>query len=434
MTSVLDDNENAKFELTAILGQAVAASVYVARGQRISARAIGRAYRSRRWGDNTWLFLHSAHRRTPADAIGAFADALRPFLVQYLEPTTDRVGNGLFSLMGGLGRLRKPTVPEFAEVLLEGAVKLGAARVVDLLFGWIAGEPLRFRSCALLDGVTIDRPLGLDEGVCLEKLPSSSADLPPSLPAFDVSAPDLLDGVVLSVDCQMTPSLYVPEQGDGGPRSGLGRTVTEASDKVPDLSPDSFCESMSLACGGWVGWWRAWRDYGELEAFSLGISGGTLKPRAGFEQTAFTQADLERARAIHLTRHDRPSRSDRKELDQAISRWMKSKRSSEDADRLIELRIALEALYGKGARNEIAFRVSTYGAWHLGGTVDERRKVWETFRKAYADASRAVHAGDLRYTKQDSQLLPTAQAYCLRGILKRLEEPGAPVWDELILG
>ena len=128
------------------------------------------------------------------------------------------------------------------------------------------------------------------------------------------------------------------------------------------------------------------------------------------------------------------SGGNRKELDQAISRWMKSKRSSADSDRLIELRIALEALYGKGAMNEKAFRVSTYGAWHLGGTVDERRHVRETLRKAYDDASRAIHAGELKHTKQDKQLLPTAQAYCLRGILKRLEEPKAPAWDELILG
>ncbi len=70
----------------------------------------------------------------------------------------------------------------------------------------------------------------------------------------------------------------------------------------------------------------------------------------------------------------------------------------------------------------------------MGGTVDERREVRETLRKAYDDASRAIHAGELKHTKQDKQLLPTAQAFCLRGILKRLEESEAPAWDELILG
>lgn len=434
MNSDPDGTENAKRELTAVLGRAVATSVYIARGQRISAHAMRRAYRSRRWGDTAWLHFRSAGRRTPADAVVGFADALRPLLAQYLEPATDRVGNGLFSLWGGPGRLATPTVPEFAEVLLDGAVKLGATRVVDLLFGWIAGEPLRFRSCALLDGVTVDGPVGLDEGVRLERLPSSSADLPASLPEYSVLATDLLNGVVLTVDCEMTPSLYVPERRDRGPLTGLDGKVTEASNKIPNLSPDSLCESMSLACGEWVDWWRTWTDYGELGAFSLGVSGGRLKPRAGFGRTAFAQADLDRARAIHLTRHARGSGGNREELDQAISRWMKSKRSSADSDRLIELRIALEALYGKNAMNEVAFRVSTYGAWHLGGTVDERRHVRETFKKAYDDASRAIHAGELKHTKRDTQLLPTAQAYCLRGILKRLEEPEAPEWDELILG
>ena len=55
-------------------------------------------------------------------------------------------------------------------------------------------------------------------------------------------------------------------------------------------------------------------------------------------------------------------------------------------------------------------------------------------RKAYDDASRAIHAGELKHTKLDKHLLPTAQAFCLRGILKRLEDSEAPAWDELILG
>ena len=353
-------------ELTAALERAVDKSVYVSRGQRISAGSLRSAYSNRTWGDQRWLFFAGAEMTTPADALAEFADALRPLLVDHLEPATDRVGNGLFSLFGGPGRLETPTVPEFGEVLVDGAVKLGASRVVDLLLGWIAGAPLHIRRCAILQGVTIEEPLGLADGVRIAKLPLSSVDLPPSLPQLMVLATDLMGGVVLSIDCEVAPSLYAPERRDGGAAAGREGTWTTASNKIPNLSLDGFCESMSLACGEYVGWRIGWNDYGDLAAFSLGYFGASTKREWGVGWTAFAQRDLDRAREIHLARHADGAGGKRKELDQAISRWMKSKQSSADSDRLIELRIALEALYGKGAMNEKAFRVSTYGAWHLG--------------------------------------------------------------------
>ena len=89
---------------------------------------------------------------------------------------------------------------------------------------------------------------------------------------------------------------------------------------------------------------------------------------------------------------------------------MKSQQSSANSDRLIELRIAREALYGKGATHEKAFPLSTYGGWHVGGAADERRAIRDTLHKAYDDASRAIHAGQLKHTIRDEQLLPTTEA------------------------
>ena len=419
-------------ELSAALERAVAATVYESRGQRISADQMRRAYRNRRWGDGTWLFYAAAEPTTPADVMAGFADALRPFLVNHLDPASDRLGNGLFLMFGGLGTLRTPTVPEFGEKLVDGAVRLGASRVTELLRGWIAGEPFHIRQCAILEGPTVEEPLCLDEGVRIARLPVSSGDLPASLPQFSVSDRDLLGCVVLSIDCVRTPSLYRPDP--GRPLPGQEVAVATASNKIPGLSIDRFCESMALACGGYVDWRVGWIDYGDLDGFSLGYHVESTKPVWGARSTAFAQKDLERAREIHRVRHADESARKQNKLDLAIRRWMKSKQALADPDRLIELRIALEALYGEGAMNEKAFRVSTYGAWHLGGTVAERRKVRETLRKAYDDASRAIHAGDLKHTKGDEQLLPTAQEYCRRGILKRLEESKVPVWDELIVG
>lgn len=417
-------------ELRTALESATVASWYEFRGQTISSEAMRGAYRNRKWGEQISVFGAAAFK-THNNVRERVADAVRPVLNGYVDSATDRIGNGLASVLGGT---RTQTVPEFGETLIRGAVKLGAARVTEIVLGWKEGEPLRDRWCALIDGIRIQSALRLNEGVRIAPLPSSSADLPATLPAFDVPATEYLGGVVLSIDRETAPSLYLPGaiDSDASPRRG---TVTLASNAMPMLTPDSFCESMSLACGECVDWRISWFDAGELEAFSHGGSSRSTKlGMMSSGHAAFAQRDLERARDIHLTRYGTGSTTKRRDLDQAIGRWLKSKRSWSEADSLIELRIALEALYGKGGMNEKAFRVSTYGAWHLGNTLDERREVQHILRKAYDDASRAIHAAGVKHTKQDRELLPKAQAFCLKGILKRLEEPSAPVWDDLILG
>lgn len=423
--------------LAAALRRAVAASSYALGDRRIGASHIRTAFRDRKWGDRTGWSYWAAKLQVPDEAISRLAAIARPLLADYVEPEGDRVGNGLFWMHGGVGTMQMPTVPVFAEVLVDGAVKLGEGRMCELLLGWIGGEPLRFRDCAMLHGVTVGEPVGVAEGVRIETLPTSRADLPPTVPEFNVPELDLLGGVIISVECGMAPSLYRPDPEGSArrPPSGQQRQVTAAGGRIPHMTMDSFCESISLAHGEHVGWWLGWRDFGELDAFSFGTkSGAQPRPRTGYSRgSILVQEDLERALAIHVTRYGRRDKS-KANLDVAIDRWVKSKRATANADALIELRIALEALYGKGAMNEKAFRVSTYGAWHLGTTPEERREVRETLKKAYDDASAAIHAGSLKHTKKDKELLPQAQAYCRTGILKRLVEPRVPDWDELIVG
>ena len=416
------------------LERAVEETVYQHGDQRFSAAQLGAAYRNRRWGDPTWQIVSGAERKTPTVDLKRLADRLRPLLSDFLEPTTDRLGNGLYLLFGGPGLNATPTVEEFGDVLVRGAVRLGAARVTELLLGWAEGEPLHKRQCAIVEGASIERPLALAEGVSLENLPSSSKDLPASLPDF-VSAKELIGGVLLSLDHEQKPALCRPERIDKSATLTPVCSTVVAANRIPNLTIETFCESMALACGEHVDWRVNWVDYGELEAFSsFRVAQTGTKPRWNGGWKPFRQQHLERAREIHMERHENGSVPKRQDVELAISRWLKSKSSTSEADKLIELRIALEALYGRRAMNEKGFRVSTYGAWHLGESVEERRRIRETLRKAYDDASRAIHAGELKHVKQDERLLPLAQALCLKGILKRLGESETPAWDELILG
>ena len=103
-------------------------------------------------------------------------------------------------------------------------------------------------------------------------------------------------------------------------------------------------------------------------------------------------------------------------------------------DKFIDLRIALEALYLERLEGEMGFRLATYGAWHLGRSLAERREYRAVLRKAYQVSSKAVHSGELSNTEQTRDLLAQAQDLCRRGILRRLGEKQKPKWENIILG
>ena len=121
-----------------------------------------------------------------------------------------------------------------------------------------------------------------------------------------------------------------------------------------------------------------------------------------------------------------------------IKRWIKSKSDQLLADRFIDLRIALESLDLKDFLNEhsqeMRFRLTLFGAWHLGSEIGDRRLIRKRLRDAYDMASGAVHSGDVENIAKNRQLLSDAQDLCRRGILKLLREGHPHDWSDLILG
>ena len=119
-----------------------------------------------------------------------------------------------------------------------------------------------------------------------------------------------------------------------------------------------------------------------------------------------------------------------------MDRWANSKRRVQPVDQLIELRIALEALYlpaGVSA-GEYRFRIATHGAWHLGANVAERQLYYDVLKQAYDLTSGAIHAGKVDLKENESKLLVDAQNICREGIIKRLSQKAEPQWNSMILG
>ena len=385
------------------------------------------------------LSAAAAKANVPEDSLEALVQKLRPLLSIYIDPETDRIGNGLVDLMGGSPR---PEIAELARILVRAAATLGPERVVQLVFGWIEGEPLHYRTKVLLSGISTDQSsLELEEGIRIQRLPNSSAELPAHVPAFSLSFhgfEDFMNGVVLSIDCKAGPALYAPPK-SGALQSNIQHTW--AHGKIPPYSLDTFCEALSLACNHCVRWKFHWNDFGDLLEFNRGVFAGL--GYSGFPRTwegpGLSKEHLRQALGI---RCKLASSQKNQGLSMAISRWANSKRpESTLPDQFIDLRIALEALYladNKGKKlkfqGEMRFRLATYGAWHLGVDLAERSKHHKTLREAYALASSAVHSGAVENTPKNRELLATAQDLCRNGILKRLKEARPPDWNEIILG
>ena len=122
-------------------------------------------------------------------------------------------------------------------------------------------------------------------------------------------------------------------------------------------------------------------------------------------------------------------------LEIAIDRWLSSKGPRDLADRLIDLRIALEALFLDHSDNaELAFRLATRGAWYLGEGVHERKRISGDLRNVYRAASRVIHAGSPGGDARDQATLHRAQDLCRSAILRMMDESGKLEWGDIIMG
>ena len=369
--------------------------------------------------------------KVPTREMKRILPIFRSLLREFVDKDTDRIGNGLVDLAGGMPT---PKMLDYVRKLIRAAAVLGSIRTAELLIGWIQGEPVRYRSVNVLNGINIDQPLKLQEGLHIYRLPTSEYELAAHLPtvSLDVQEPHpLLGCVVLSIEYEAVPALYLPSNVKTALKNS---NPIWARGQIENISIDSFCEAMSLACGGCVRWKFSWKEFGEVREFLNAISEATLTDVPFFTgATNFSQENFEHAREIYdlrnATRENNPS------LDTTIRRWIKSKsRHSLFADQLIDLRIALEALYLDRTEGELRFRLASYGAWHVSQNFEERKRNFQTLMNAYALASNAVHGGNVKKNDKNNKLLENAQRLCREGILKRLEEERKPEWNDLIMG
>lgn len=395
------------------------------------------------------------------DDFQGLTEHLRYQLKDHIDPDTDRIGHS-FEIAGSYNRSLKlsadltfqfraiSSLEAFARALVRAAAVLGPDNAASLVEKWAAGEPRHHKLCMILAGVFIDdEDIVLEEGLRIYRLPVSSDLLPLSMPNIrEEIVGDMLGHPLMELDVLTQPEFFVPTPSEGEEVTLHTRTP------LGESSLETFFLSFSLVCNRRVGSAWSWNDDLDASAFRAQRNSGlasstTMKVRmlSGLSHdllSGITELEPPDLPAPNMSEFDvRKAWELRGELQRlmngdqrfntAVTRWAKAvSPEASDADRAIDLRIALEALYIDSNQGEVGFRLSLTGARHLATNLDEREDVRKSLNDFYGLASRVIH-GTSPTKSKDIRLVDKAATLCRDGILKIVEHRNRPNWTEFLL-
>ena len=375
--------------------------------------------------------------------------SLIPLLRSSRRPSVSFGGFGLRSYQG------TSYVTEFAQGLIRAAAVLGSHRVAVLIDQWSMDEPVRFKTWLLLGGgVWPDGQLDLGHGLRVYALPNRSDQFPRSVPELSSLSPyDLLGQPVLELDTMSSPALFRPGDGDD-------YQDVQTHTSLGDISLEVFMLALSLVCNRQVGIARAWSDYGEVSAFYAGRSArvmglmrpGPVRPQLlggnrshQLRTNIYELSDYQRGapnltctqlfEALEIAEPLSSLLGSDQRFEIAVTRWsLAALPGVVSPNRVVDLRIALEAFYLDTDHEELSFRLALTCARFLGNSLEERRSIRDAVRGFYNVASQVIHGKAIAAIKKvDSGEIDYACRLCRDGILRRLAEPSDLPWSDFLL-
>lgn len=268
-------------------------------------------------------------------------------------------------------------------------------------------------------GVEVDETTMLDEGVCIEAMPTETidrvffySDFPKLFPFWGTS--------LLKQDYSVTPAFYPDSSGE-----------MEGHHAFPDLNArQSVRENVRLAC--------VVASSGPVEIgsslqvpkyLSLFVEPPASSRIEGFECSLVKGTDVHNAYSAIV------SFPDKEIMSRAINRLGRSRLADSPIDRSLELGMAAEILLmhdHSSSNTEITYKISTRAGWLIGSTSNERRSIFDEMKALYHARSQAVHLGKLSSVAKVD--LDAADRLVSRVIKALLERGCFPDWSSLVMG
>ena len=207
---------------------------------------------------------------------------------------------------------------------------------------------------------------------------------------------------IIVIDCEVSPLFSKPEFGTPTVHSDGSRSYSAKKDaysfqikiKSPEYSKfdvDQFCQAISLTCNFACVPILDWGYIDPDELFSVighGLvpTAGCVLPNEPVSPNRISETQIPEIKRLYEVFVNLNSKS-REKLQIAIDRWIKSKVGDIPEDKIIDLVIALEALYLPDA-TESTFKLAVRASWHLGEDRGNRVKLFEVFKELYKCRSR----------------------------------------------
>ena len=353
------------------------------------------------------------------------------------------------------------------ERLLKIAIGKGIEEAVSFFDRYSCPEGAHgvFHMVTLIEGIELKTEIQVFEGVRLVPLPSAEipeqfAQYLPSLLSYALKdqSRTFSGNALLVVDDPGFSILHEPAPEPTFPRGQrideLPFPVDVHDVKFLGFHKDLFFQALSLVCNFPVkmisGEWISAPDKSlVLDDRTIGLN---VSIRRFYDFVEVEEVDIEKAKCLYRILGKNPDL--REKLRIPIDRWIKSKKPEgsmppeEHIDKIIDLGIALEALYLSDIEEpaELSFRLRLHAAWHLKEREKDRRDLMKVLGEIYDWRSKVVHTGELPkkqiskrkkrpFThKEIVEFIESAQKLCRKSILKILEDGEFPNWNSLILG
>ena len=348
----------------------------------------------------------------------------------------DRIQTATIEILGG----SHPGVrmSDLLQQLLKVALVRGPSLAAHFFCRAVEGKPITYQRIALLNGIRVENEIEVCKGIRLISLPNSTAELPNIFPHINYMSPiDLLGKTLILIDYTVSPAFLNPKV----TTTTIDRAFDHTSVSVehPEFNVEGFCDALSMACSGSIEYIAMWMYLSHDHVVNvLGKAGSHhFKPFSLHDtnRALVTQDHAKEALSIYESRR-LLKRDMADSMKVPIDRWIKSKGDQSLADSMIDLGIALEALFLSDVDGgaELSYRLRLRAAWYLGKDVDERRSILEDVNKVYGRRSSAVHGKDVPSDAATKEILMRGQALCLQAILGILKSGSFPSWNRLVLG
>ena len=206
-----------------------------------------------------------------------------------------------------------------------------------------------------------------------------------------------------------------------------------------------FCRALSLVCNFAVQPTISWTFLEPYEICNLmeGFEGSRIYRDSLWLGTNIVEkAQIDQAKDLYKVL-DKQDPNLKNKLQIPINRWLKSKTSRTNIDKIIDLGIAFESLYlsDRGANSELSFQFRLRASWYLGKDKADREMLMDEFKAIYTLRSKAVHTGKIPQTVKIrsksvpiSEFIPKSQDLCRQSIMKIIEKRVFPDLNNEILG